>query len=320
MTTVLVGGVPGALDRLRREFPEVDVIDLRNYSGPSPSDGILFASHLSEEALAAASEGVAWVALPYTGIDSAQPELLKAPIVTCARGALAGPIAEYTLCAMLTKARNLPAFWLDGPPSGKWAWNIQEEVLNDGRTLQPESLEGQRLALFGFGGIGQRVAQLGLAFGMEVVAMRRTDKASEINGVELVRSLQELIRGADHLVICAPATAATAAVIDANLLKEAKQGLHLINVARGSLIDQDALKDWLDRDEAARASLDVCEPEPLLDPEHWLYSHPRVFLTPHSSWMGPAYMSGALDQFCENLHRYLRGDPLEGLIDREQGY
>ena len=320
MTTVLVAGVPGAIARLHEQFPEVTVIDLRGYDGPIPSDAILFASHLSSEAIAAAESGVAWNALPYTGIDSAHPAMLTAPIVTCARGALAQPIAEYVLAVMLAKNRHFPEFWLQQPPSGPWVWNIQEVPLEDGRTIQPKNLAGQRLGLVGFGGIGQRIAQLALAFGMEVAAMRRRPIPSELPGVTIETSLPDLIASVDHLVLCAPSTDATAHLINDEVLDLAAPGLHLVNIARGALIDQDALKRWLDRDHAARASLDVCDPEPLLDAGHWLYHHPQVRLTPHSSWMGAPYMATALEQFCENLERYLAGEPLEGVVDLQLGY
>jgi phosphoglycerate dehydrogenase-like enzyme len=83
----------------------------------------------------------------------------------------------------------------------------------------------------------------------------------------------------------------------------------VINIARGSLVDQDALRAGLDDGIIARASLDVVEPEPL-PAGHWIYDHPKVFLTPHASWAGPPFMSGATDIFLENLRRYLAGDPL----------
>ncbi len=320
MTTVLVAGVPGALERLAREFPDVEVIDLRGYDAPIPNDAVLFASHLAPEGLRAAEAGVAWNALPYTGIDSAHPAMLSAPIVTCARGALAEPIAEYVLAAMLAAGRNFPEFWLNAPPSGPWKWNVQEQPLRDGTSLQPRLLAGATLGLFGFGGIGQRIARLSLAFDMTVLAARRSATAPEVHGVQLAPDLATLASSVDHLVLCAPGTQATAHAVDDAVLDGAKPGLHLVNIARGSLVDQDALRRWLNRDPTARASLDVCDPEPLTDPDHWLFHHDQVFLTPHSSWMGGPYMASALEQFCANLRRYLAGEPLEGVVDLKAGY
>jgi len=96
-------------------------------------------------------------------------------------------------------------------------------------------------------------------------------------------------------------------------------GLHLINVARGGLIDQDALRVALEDGRVARASLDVADPEPLPG-DHWLFAHPRVRLSPHVSWSMPGAFSLILDTFIENLGRYQRGETLEGLVDRTHGY
>ena len=104
-------------------------------------------------------------------------------------------------------------------------------------------------------------------------------------------SLPDLLAVADHLVLAAPATDATFHAINAESLRLLRPGAHLVNIARGSLVDQDALRGALDDGTVARASLDVTDPEPL-PAGHWLYSHPQVFLTPHASWAGPADVRG----------------------------
>jgi phosphoglycerate dehydrogenase-like enzyme len=109
-----------------------------------------------------------------------------------------------------------------------------------------------------------------------------------------------------------------------NLLNEAtlalvKPGLHLVNIARGALIDQEALRVALDDDRLARASLDVCVPEPL-PAGHWLYTHEKVFLTPHASWTGVPLLAGAIEVFCKNLRNYLDGKELVGVVDVNLGY
>ena len=98
-----------------------------------------------------------------------------------------------------------------------------------------------------------------------------------------------------------------------------KPGAHLVNVARGSLVDQDALRVALDGGQLALASLDTVEPEPL--PEgHWLYSHPRVRLSPHISWSSPATMSATVSVFAENLARFRAGNELSRLVDPKAQY
>jgi len=116
-----------------------------------------------------------------------------------------------------------------------------------------------------------------------------------------------------------PATASTRALIDAKLLARAKPGAHLINIARGSIIDQEALIQALDNGPLAFATLDVTDPEPL--PEgHPLYTHPKVRLTPHVSSNYQAVRQVLLDKVSANLSRFVRGEPLADLVDPKAGY
>ena len=92
-----------------------------------------------------------------------------------------------------------------------------------------------------------------------------------------------------------------------------RPGAHLVNIARGSLVDQEALRVALDDGTVARASLDVTDPEPL-PAGHWLYAHPQVFLTPHASWVGPPAFEASTQFFCDNLQRFLDGEPLHGVV------
>jgi len=106
--------------------------------------------------------------------------------------------------------------------------------------------------------------------------------------------------------------------VDASSLALARPGVHLVNIARGSLVDQEALRRALDDGTVARASLDVTDPEPL-PAGHWMYDHPNVFLTPHASWTGPPLFDRATELFCDNLERYLAGEPLLGEVG-DAGY
>jgi phosphoglycerate dehydrogenase-like enzyme len=98
-----------------------------------------------------------------------------------------------------------------------------------------------------------------------------------------------------------------------------KPGVHLVNIARGALVDQDALRDALDDGRVAMATLDTVEPEPL--PEgHWLYAHPKVRLSAHVSWASPAGIDRTLEIFIENLRRYANKEPLLHHVDADEGY
>ncbi len=135
----------------------------------------------------------------------------------------------------------------------------------------------------------------------------------------MVAWLPDLLRGADHVVVAAPSTAETQHLIGVDAFAAMKPGVHLVNIARGKLVDQDALRAALDDGTVARASLDTVEPEPL-PAGHWMYSHPKVRLSPHISWSMPGAFDVLLDTFVENLVRYQTGEQLTGVVDVASGY
>jgi phosphoglycerate dehydrogenase-like enzyme len=179
-------------------------------------------------------------------------------------------------------------------------------------------LYGRRLGLVGLGGIATAVASRALAFGMSVRAVRRHPGLSPVAGVEMA-TRDEVFGSADHLVLAAPATPETHHLIGRDTTSRLKEGVHLVNIARGSLIDQDALRQALDDGLVARATLDVCDPEPL--PEgHWLYTHPKVRLTGHNSWSSPEGNAPLIQAFVDNLDRFVRDQPLAGVVDPADRY
>jgi phosphoglycerate dehydrogenase-like enzyme len=227
-------------------------------------------------------------------------------MVTCSRGAGSVPISEFVLAAMLAFEKRLPDVWATEAPE-HWGW------------ASLGGLHRRRLAVVGLGSIGSRVAQLGLAFGMEVRAVRRTEAPSPVAGVELVDDLDRLLGGADHIVVSAPATPRTQHLIGSAAFAAMKDGAHLVNIARGALVDQDALQVALDSGRVARATLDACDPEPL-PAGHWLYDHPQVRLSPHISWSSPELTGRILELFIENLRARAEGRPLAGVVNPAEGY
>jgi phosphoglycerate dehydrogenase-like enzyme len=253
------------------------------------------------------ARGVRWVHTIGTGVDRFPLEVLGDRILTCARGASAVPIAEWVVTMMLAFEKRLPEPWIGAPPKH---WSVG---------FQPGGLYGKTLGLVGLGGIGTAVARRVLPFAMRVRALRRTPAPSPIADVETVADLETLVATADHLVLAVPLTAATRHLIGRRALASVKPGAHLVNVARGELVDQEALREALDDGRIACASLDVVDPEPL-PAGHWLYTHPRVRLSPHVSWNMPGAFELLLDTFIENVRRYRAGRPLEGIVDVAAGY
>lgn len=250
--------------------------------------------------------GVRWIHTLGTGVDRFPFEVVGDRLLTCSRGASGGPISEWIVAMMLAFEKRLPEMWVEEAPE---RWNIGYDV---------GTLRGRTLGLVGFGAIGRAVARLVEPFGMQVVACRRRALPAAVPGVTLT-SFDEVLARADHLVLAAPATPATKGLLDDAAFSRLKGGVHVINVARGSLIDQDALRRALDAGRVARASLDTVDPEPL-PAGHWLYTHPSARVSPHVSWTMPDAIGAFFEIFEENLVRYRRGEPLEGLVDPSQGY
>jgi phosphoglycerate dehydrogenase-like enzyme len=252
------------------------------------------------------ARGVRWVHVLGTGVDRFPLDALGDRVLTCSRGGSAVPIAEWVLATMLAFEKHLPDMWIREPVA-----RPMPDALG--------TLAGKTLGLVGLGGIGLAVARRALAFDMRVRACRRTAAPSPMAGIEMAPSLRDLVASADHLVLAAPATAGTRHLLDAALLAAVKPGVHLVNVARGALVDEDALRTALDDGRVALASLDAVDPEPL-PAGHWMYAHPRVRLSPHVSWSAPGALDELVDRFVTNLRRWCRGEALEGVVDPAAGY
>ena len=294
---------------LEERFTDVRFVHV-DPDGAVPADlagEILFAQTFRPSNVAdVLDHGVRWVHSIGHGVDHLPLDLMDDMVVSCSRGVSAVPIAEWVVAMILTAVKDLPDSWADGPPE-RWSW------ANLG------SLEGQTVALVGFGSINRAVSDRLLPFGANLVAVRRSGAGTDDNGVHLASTIADAVRDADHVVVAVPVTGETHHLVDAAFLTAMKPEAHLINVARGSVVDQDALRVALDEGQVGLASLDVSEPEPL-PAGHWLYGHPGVRLSPHISWSSPDAIQQLFDMFADNLERWLRGDNPEGIVDLEAGY
>lgn len=299
----------GLLDRVFSTYPEIEVIEISGEGEPpegTQGEVLLTQTTGAPNLAEVLACGVKWIHTYGTGVNFFPFHALSGQTLTCSRGASAIPIAEWVLGMMLAFEKQLPDIWLDAPPE---RWNLA--------TLG--GLYGSTLGLVGLGGIAQAVATRALAFGMQVRALRRTKAPSPVEGVEIADSLEDLLASADHVVIAAPATSNTQHLFNAAAFARMKPGSHLVNIARGDLVDQDALRNALDAEQIALASLDTVSPEPL--PEgHWLYSHPKVRLSAHVSWSMPNSLAGLIDPFVTNLKRYQHGEELIYQVNVEEGY
>lgn len=262
--------------------------------------------------LVARTPELRWIHSAYVGVDKVLTPQVRSRelIVTNARGVFSRPIAEYVVMMCLAVSRHLPQLL-----------ELQRE-----RTWQP--LRGSELGeltigIVGFGGIGAEVARLLEPFGSRVIATRRhadrgVGSAPRVEMLPLAK-LDELLRQSDVVLVAAPLTDETAGLIGARELQEMREHAWLINIARGRLVDEVALRRALEAGWIGGAVLDVFAEEPL-PTDSPLYGTPNLIITPHTSWASNRVVERTIDLFAANLERYAAGEPLDNVVDFEAGY
>lgn len=242
------------------------------------------------------------------GVDRFPEWFFDGVTVTCGRGVSSVAIAEYAMTAILALEKQFVAL-----ANG----NITAGEVGATRTMR--GVAGKTLALLGTGAIGGAVARRALAFDMRVLAHNRGGRPPEGLDVTMMADPGAMLAEADHLVIAMPLTRATRKMVNAALLAFAKPGLHIVNVARGGLVDNDALLAALADGRVGHATLDVTDPEPLPQ-DHPLASHPRVMVTPHIAWMSEDNLDRLTAKVMRDLDRYLAGEPPLDVVDGAAGY
>ena len=251
-------------------------------------------------------ENVRWVQLHSAGVESwvDSGSIDERRVFTSAAGAYAGTVAEHALALMLAGARRLHESARATEWGNRW-----------GRLFA-----GSTVVILGAGGIGRALIRLLEPFDTRVLAATRSGR--EVPGATesyAADQTDELWLEGDFFVLAAPATTATSKLIGARQLASMQSHAWVVNVARGSLIDTDALVEALGAGSIGGAALDVTDPEPL--PEgHPLWTEPRVLITPHAANPPNALIRRLAERVEENVARYASGKDLVGVIDVEAGY
>jgi D-3-phosphoglycerate dehydrogenase len=251
--------------------------------------------------------GIRWVQLAAAGVEA----WLQAGVVDDERTWMSGaksydePVAEHTLSLILAVRRRLVEC------ARVSAWD---------NTLYGRPLRGSVVLVVGAGGIGREVIKLLAPFG--VITLAVTNSGGQVEFADrcyAAGALSELWGEADVVVLTAPVTPVTYRMINATSLAAMHDDVLIVNVARGTLIDTDALVDALRHDRIGGAALDVTDPSPL-PPGHPLWSDPHVLITPHVANPGPGRQQRFAQRVTENVDRILRGaDPL-AIVDPVRGY
>jgi glyoxylate/hydroxypyruvate reductase len=235
-------------------------------------------------------------------------------IVTTSRG-VGGTLAmaEYALAGILHFAKSVDRAALDR--GGAF----------DHRAYRPLLIEGKTACVVGAGGIGREVGRLCAALGMRVVGTRRNPPAAEplppgFSEVGGAADLDRFLPDSDFVVICCQWTPETNRLFDKSRFALMKPGSVLVNVARGEIVDEDALAGALEQDRLRGVVLDVYVGEFEHLPPPRLWCDPRVMITPHISGASDEDRHGGIELFCENLRAYIAGRPLRNVIDWRRGY
>lgn len=240
-----------------------------------------------------------WFQSPAAGYD-AEPFRLMAGrgVRVCNAHVNSLPIAEFVLRSVLDEFQDA-AQWRRQQSGSDWRIHDWREV------------SGSTWLVVGLGHIGAAVAERARALGARVIGCRRTPSGSEpVDLMVTPDRLGDVVHEADVVVLSAPAGPDTDGLVDAGFLAAMRQGSLLVNVGRGSLVDEEALVAALGRGTPAAAVLDVFATEPL-PADHPFWTHPRVRVTPHNAAGGIGRLGRQADLFAENLGRYQAGAPLE---------
>jgi phosphoglycerate dehydrogenase-like enzyme len=255
---------------------------------------------------------VCWIHSLWTGVEGILgPELLEHPArLTNGRGVFSGPLADWTMAAILHFAFDLRRVIAQ---QGQGVW----------RLVHGTPLNGRTLGIVGFGAIGAAAARRAKVFQMSVATLRRRPELSTsddlVDAVYGPDRLLDLMAASDYVLAAAPLTPATRGLIGENAIAAMKPAAVIVNVGRGAVIDEPALIQALQSRRIRGAALDVFEVEPL-PAGHPFWSMSNVLLSPHTADRIEGFLDPAFDCFFENLERFRKGETLLNVVDKHAGY
>jgi len=291
-----MGGDAVAKEKLDAILAEAEVI----YGFGLPRDVIARAPKLK------------WVQMTSTGVDRFLTDDLRESkvIMTNVRGMHAVPMGEFIIGEMLMFAKGAQH-------------SFQQKQGKQWKPFMPSMLYSKTVGIVGLGSIGQEAARLAKAFGMRVLAVRRSAVTGRtpryVDELLPLAQLKKMLSDCDYVALTVPLTAETHHMIGEAELRSMKPTAYLINVARGNVVDEEALVRALEQNRIAGAALDVFAVEPLPASSR-LWDMSNVILSPHIAGGMESYAEQATDIFCENLKRYLAGEKLVRIVDKKKGY
>jgi phosphoglycerate dehydrogenase-like enzyme len=265
-----------------------------------------------------------WIQGYYAGVDRWGQLPFTLPYIFTTTSGIHVHVAELVMTLMLAFARKLRLLLEN---QQKAAWPPDRFA-----TFEPYELRDSTVGIIGYGVIGRQVGTICRAFGMRVVAADRPEVLTVEPPWRLPGSgtavpdhlydpsdIKSLLKESDYVVLCIPYTPQTHGLINADTLAVMKPTAVLINVARGNVVDEPALIEALKAGKIRGAGLDVYSEEPL-PPTSPFWRLPNVIACPHVAGLSPHYVARAMTLFAENLRRYLAGEPLLNMVQKDRGY
>ena len=265
----------------------------------------------------AARATLRWAHSGTAGVGASLPHVRGTGIIfTNSAGVHGEPLADWALAAIAYFARGLDVM-AAAQREHRWAKEAFTDVAGSVRELRD-----LRVGVVGLGGLGAPVARRAIALGMRVAGVRRRPERGGPPGIAWVGGPADLPRLAgesDVLVLTAPQTRETQAVVGRAVLERLPPGAIVVNLSRGALLDEAALVSLLDAGRLRGAALDVFAVEPL-PPDHPFWGHPRVLISPHAAAVSERFWERETGLIVENIRRYLAGVPLANVVDPEAEY
>jgi phosphoglycerate dehydrogenase-like enzyme len=258
------------------------------------------------------AKNVRWVHTLSAGVEPILfPELIHSPVpLTNGRGVFARPLGEFAIAAALFFAKDLRRL-VHNQETGHW------------QQFDIEELHGRTLGIVGYGEIGRAAAERAKPFGMRVIAIRRSPERSNadpiLDAAYPPSALHDLLRESDYVLVAAPNTPETRGMIGEAEFEVMKPNAVIINVGRGPVIVERALIRALAARRIRGAALDVFDEEPLPS-GHPLWNLPNVLISPHSADHTVGWLERAMAVFVRNFDRFIKGEPLENVVDKHAGY
>jgi phosphoglycerate dehydrogenase-like enzyme len=304
---------------IRARWPEMRVVHLPDYDrlpDELPDTDIFVGYSLRAEQLTHAKK-LKWIHSTAAGVAQLMyPELRDSGIVvTNPSGIFSPPMAEHTMGLLLALARNFPDS-VRHQDRSHWGqqdmWDLPQHFTE---------LSGQVLLIVGFGSIGRELAKRASVFDMRVWGVTRSGKSDSPHAEKIVPAsqLEEVLPHADYVVIAAPETYETRHLIGAPQIARMKPGARLINVGRGSLLDEAALVRALEAGVLGGAALDVTSVEPL-PPDSPLWKASNLFITPHTSAVSDRLWDRETALLMDLLERWFDGRGMFNQVDFARGY